>query len=266
MQIRSTRRSPGPRRPYSSVLLSRMSHVTTSTPCASASFRSCETSASAMHFESNASNAASSARSLSPPIAARCLSWSPTDMSTRAGEPSVGMIPRITGGLDSTGCSDHRTSLAENSGATCWPGTIGPPQREHTIGGKLLGGFVCLRELLGWRSFSASGPTYGGPRLMQGKAPTDLKKMMTETNHAEVVGGGEKPRNSDVCKLETMASRAASSAWSSRHAWAAHNPGYSEDGRAQHRRGQPEHSSDRQAQAPGHPRAILWPRLAAWDS
>ena len=79
-------------------------------------------------------------------------------------------------------------------------------------------------ELLGGRNFSASGPTYGGPRLMQRKAPTDLKKMMTETNHAEVVGGGEKPRNSDVCKLEPMASRAASSAWSSRHAWAAHNP------------------------------------------
>ena len=45
------------------------------------------------------------------------------------------MIPRITGGLDSTGCSDHRTSLAENSGATCWPRTMGPAQREHTIGG-----------------------------------------------------------------------------------------------------------------------------------
>lgn len=60
-------------RRYSSVLLSRVSHVSTSTPCASASFRNCATSASAMHFESNASNAASSARSLSPPIAARCL-------------------------------------------------------------------------------------------------------------------------------------------------------------------------------------------------
>jgi hypothetical protein len=53
-------------------------------------------------------------------------------MSTRAGEPPVGMIPRITGGLDSTGCSDHRTSLAENSGATCWPWTMGPAQRGHT--------------------------------------------------------------------------------------------------------------------------------------
>jgi hypothetical protein len=73
-------------------------------------------------------------------------------MSTRAGEPSVGMIPRITGGLDSTGCSDHRTSLAENSGATCCPRTIGPAQREHTIGGKLLGGFVCLRR-------TSAGPT-----------------------------------------------------------------------------------------------------------
>jgi len=70
----ATSRPLGPRRPYSSVLLSRMSHVTTSTPCASASFRSCATSASAMHFDSSASNAASSARSLSPPIAARCLS------------------------------------------------------------------------------------------------------------------------------------------------------------------------------------------------
>ena len=39
-------------------LLSRMSHVTTSTPCASASFRNFATSASAMHFDSNASNAA----------------------------------------------------------------------------------------------------------------------------------------------------------------------------------------------------------------
>ena len=37
----------------------------------------------------------------------------------RPGEPSIGMIPRIIGGLDSTGCSDHRTSFAENSGATC---------------------------------------------------------------------------------------------------------------------------------------------------
>src|SRR5258705_7915552 len=67
-------------------------------------------------------------------------------MSPRAGEPSVGMIPRITGGLDSTGCSNHRTSLAENSGPMCWPGMIRPPQREQTIGGKLLGGFVCLRR------------------------------------------------------------------------------------------------------------------------
>jgi hypothetical protein len=67
-------------------------------------------------------------------------------MSTRAGEPSAGMIPRITGGLDSTGCSDHRTSFAENSGATCWPRTMGPAQREHAIGGKMLGGFVWLRR------------------------------------------------------------------------------------------------------------------------
>jgi hypothetical protein len=66
-------------------------------------------------------------------------------MSTRAGEPSVGMIPRITGGLDSTGCSDHRTRWAENNGPICWPGTIGPPQRGQMMGGKLLGGFVCLR-------------------------------------------------------------------------------------------------------------------------
>ena len=38
------------------------------------------------------------------------------------------------------------TSLAENSGATCWPRTMGPSQREHTSGGILLGGFVCLRR------------------------------------------------------------------------------------------------------------------------
>ena len=116
---RESERRGGSPHCYSSVLLSRVSHVSTSTPCASASFRTSATSAFAMHFESSASNAASSARSLSPPIAARCLSWSPTDMSTRAGEPSVGMIPRITGGLDSTGCSDHRTSFAENSGLMC---------------------------------------------------------------------------------------------------------------------------------------------------
>jgi hypothetical protein len=107
-------------------------------------------------------------------------------MSTRAGEPSVGMIPRITGGLDSTGCSDHRTSLAENSGATCCPRTIGPAQREHTIGGKLLGGFVCLRRTPWAEVFGVGSDIYGGPRWMQGKAPTDLKKMVTETNHAEV--------------------------------------------------------------------------------
>jgi hypothetical protein len=35
---------------------------------------------------------------------------------------------------------------------------------------------------------------------------------------------------------------------------------------AQHRRGQAEDRLDRQAQAPGHPRAIVWLRLAAWDS
>src|SRR5258706_13432548 len=67
-------------------------------------------------------------------------------MSTRLGEPSVEMIPRITGGLDSTGCSDHRTDLADNSGATCCPRITGPPQRSHTIGGKLLGGLGCLRR------------------------------------------------------------------------------------------------------------------------
>jgi hypothetical protein len=43
-------------------------------------------------------------------------------------------------------------------------------------------------------------------------------------------------------------------------------PGDREDGRAQHRRGQAEDRLDRQAHAPGHPRAIVWPRLAAWDS
>src|SRR5688572_24535288 len=67
-------------------------------------------------------------------------------MSTRPGEPSAEMIPRITGGLDSTGCSDHRTSLAENSGSTCCPGITGPPQRSHMIAGKLLGSLGCLRR------------------------------------------------------------------------------------------------------------------------
>jgi hypothetical protein len=131
--------------------------------------------------------------------------------------PSVGMIPRITGGLDSTGCSDHRISLAESSGATCWPRTIGPAQREQRSEVSCLTASSACVGLLG-RNFSASDPTYSGPRLIQRNAPTDLKKMMTETNHAKVVGGGEKPRNSDVCKLEPMASRAASSAWPSRHA------------------------------------------------
>lgn len=43
-------------------------------------------------------------------------------------------------------------------------------------------------------------------------------------------------------------------------------PGDREDGRAQHRRGQAEDRLDRQAQAPGRPRAIVWLRLAAWGS
>src|SRR5581483_2481479 len=49
-------------------------------------------------------------------------------------------------------------------------------------------------------------------------------------------------------------------------AWAAHNPGDREDGRAQHRRGQAADRLDRRAQTPGHPRAFVWRRLAAWDS
>src|SRR5688500_13443915 len=89
-------------------------------------------------------------------------------MSTRAGEPSVGMTPRITGGLDSTGCSDHRISLAENSGATCWPRTIGPAQRGHTIGGKLLGGFVCLRRTP-WAKFFGVGSDIWRPSIDPGK-------------------------------------------------------------------------------------------------
>src|ERR1700752_4548396 len=78
-------------------------------------------------------------------------------MSTRPGEPSVGMIPRIAGGLDSTGCSDQRTSLAGNSGATCCPGITGPPQRLHTIGGKLLGGCP-LRLTCPFRIFERAAP------------------------------------------------------------------------------------------------------------
>ena len=45
-------------------------------------------------------------------------------------------------------------------------GTIGPLQREHTIGGKLLGGSVRLRRLLG-QDFSASAPTWWLPQLLK---------------------------------------------------------------------------------------------------
>lgn len=62
--------------------------------CSSA--RNCATRASAIHLEITDSKAASSARSFSPPIAARCLNWSPTDKSLRAGEPSVETTPRPT--------------------------------------------------------------------------------------------------------------------------------------------------------------------------
>ena len=51
-----------------------------------------------------------------------------------------------------------------------------------------------------------------------------------------------------------------------RHAWAAHNPAIEktvEPSTAGVRR---RIVLDRQAQAPGHPRAIVWLRLAAWDS
>ena len=120
--------------------LRRMSHVSASTPCASPSFWNCATSAFARHSESKASNAASSARSPSHRPSRLAVSADHRrDRSIVAGEPSFGMNPRSTRGLDSTGCSDHRTSFAENSGATCWPLTMGPPQREHIIGVSALG-------------------------------------------------------------------------------------------------------------------------------
>jgi hypothetical protein len=62
-----------------------------------------------------------------------------------------------------------------------------------------------------------------------------------------------------------MASRTASSLVVEARVGGA-QPGDREDGRAQHLRGQAEDRLDRQAQAPGHPRAIVWLRLAAWDS
>ena len=83
--------------------LSRASKVSTSTPSATACSLSCATRTSAIHFAISDSKATSSARSFSPPIAARCRNWSPSDRSVRPGEPSVAMIPRSTNGLDSTG-------------------------------------------------------------------------------------------------------------------------------------------------------------------
>ena len=67
-------------------------------------------------------------------------------MSTGQASRLFEMIPRIRGHLDNTGCADHHTSVAENSGLTCSPRITGPPQRSHTIGGKLLGGLGCLRR------------------------------------------------------------------------------------------------------------------------
>jgi hypothetical protein len=56
-----------------------------------------------MHFESNASNAASSARSPRQPLRLPDQLIADGHMSARPGEPSVGMI----GGLDSTGPSNE---------------------------------------------------------------------------------------------------------------------------------------------------------------
>ena len=45
-----------------------------------------------------------------------------------------------------------------------------------------------------------------------------------ERNLSWPVLAAARNRDLDVCNLKPMAPRAASSAWSSRHAWAAHNP------------------------------------------
>jgi hypothetical protein len=77
--------------------------------------------------------------------------------------------------------------LAENSGATCWPRTMSPAQREHTIGGNLLGGFVCLRRTPRRAELFGVGSDMVALDDAQQRG-TDLKKMMTEANYAEVTG------------------------------------------------------------------------------
>src|SRR4029079_5801695 len=98
-------------------------------------------------------------------------------MSTRPGEPSVRMIPRITGGLDSTGCSDHRTSFAENSGPTCWPRTINPAQRGHTIGGNRLVAFVCSRRVPRRSAFFGDGSDMAVASIDETKHAGDFREM-----------------------------------------------------------------------------------------
>jgi hypothetical protein len=54
---------------------------------------------------------------------------------------------------------------------------MGPAQRGHTIGGKLLGGFVCLRRAP-WRAefFGVGSDILVASIDAEKKAPTDLKK------------------------------------------------------------------------------------------
>jgi len=47
-------------------------------------------------------------------------------------------------GLDNTGCADQVTTFVENNGPMFCPWTSGPPQREHTIGGRPFEGLVLL--------------------------------------------------------------------------------------------------------------------------
>lgn len=76
--------------------------------------------------------------------------------------------------------------LGREQWCTCWPRTIGPAQREHTIGGKLLSGFVCLRRVPRRTGVSCVGSNIVVASINPEKAPTDSKEMMTERSHRDV--------------------------------------------------------------------------------
>ena len=59
-------------------------------------------------------------------------------------------------GLDITGCADHVTTFAENTGPMFCPWTTEPPQREHTIGGRLFEDLVLLGRALRLARFIGS--------------------------------------------------------------------------------------------------------------